>query len=209
MEPSALPLDSVYRVVGDFQYRPIGTAFAVAADGVLYTAAHVGIEIATCRLLLDRGDRKPWRTGYLGARSERGVAWMCVGEQQKALVQPIAKTRRRAVSGEEVFVLGHPCSAEHADWRHLSTPRVCRSVVMSQIGAGEELRLELQGAFPRGFSGAPVLAVSDGALLAMLDAVGFAPLAEELGVGFHLGLAVPAELLGAPPGRDEPLIHEP
>ena len=75
---------------------------------------------------------------------------------------------------------------------------------MAEIGSGLERRIELQGAFPRGFSGAPVIAASDGALLGMLDAVGFDPLLGGYGpLRFHLGIAVPAELLGAPQSLGE------
>jgi hypothetical protein len=199
MEPAALPFYAVYRVVCDIEYRPIGTAFARAADGVLYTAAHVGSEMKTCRLLIDQGDRKPWRTGFLGAREERGVAWVRVAAEQADLVRPVAAANRGPVAGEEVFVLGYPCPAERAHWKLFATPRVCRSAIMAEIGHGDGCRIELQGAFPRGFSGAPILGVSDGALLGMLDTLGFAPILEEKGAGFHLGLAVPANLLGVPP----------
>ena len=68
---------------------------------------------------------------------------------------------------------------------------------MAVFGTGEDRRIELQGAFPRGFSGAPVIACSDGALLGVLDQVGFVALDAAAGVGFHLGLAIPAASLRA------------
>ncbi len=59
--------------------------------------------------------------------------------------------------------------------------------------------LNYKGRFLADFSGAPTLAASDGALLGMLDSVGFAPLREETGAGFHVGLVVPTDLLSGPP----------
>jgi Trypsin-like peptidase domain len=197
MDPSALPFDAIYRVICDSEYRPIGTAFAWFGEGVLCTAAHVGAEIKNGHLLIDHGDRKPVRTAFLGLHQEHAVAWIRTAAEHTGFVRFVGDTNRVPVVGEEVFVLGYPSPAERADRKLFASPRVCRSTVMAQIGHGDGRRIELQGPFPRGFSGAPVLAASDGAILGMLDAVGFAPLADDAPVGFHLGLVVPTDLLAA------------
>lgn len=167
--------------------RALGTAFRPPGEAGLVTAPHVLLEVRSPELGIRlAGELRS--VGIARIDEHRGTAWLRSREQ----FEPISGQVREAMPGEQVLLCGFPIGPNAED-----TPRarVCVSYVMSSFGEGDERRVELQGAFPRGFSGSPVVAASDGALLGMLEQVGFAPLSESAGVGFHLGVAVAASLL--------------
>lgn len=167
--------------------RFLGTAFRPPGEEGLATAAHVIHGVPSPALTMQVADEVR-SIGIARIDEERGVAWLRSLDD----VPPIAEHVREATPGEQVILCGFPSGPDGAE-----TPRVrvCVSFVMSNFGSGDDRRIELQGAFPRGFSGSPVIAMSDGALLGMLEQVGFAPLSEAAGVGFHLGLAIASSLL--------------
>lgn len=100
---------------------------------------------------------------------------------------PATSTRRVAV-GEEVFVVGYP--KDPVSSRPIPpVSRVCRSTVMLAPSMENDW-IELQGSFPRGFSGAPVFALSDGRLLGVLHSGCGANVDSSAGMVFQFGLAI-------------------